>query len=75
MMGAAVIVAAGVLLNRRAGAYAAVLIWALIGIRNAYPDVAVVANTALGAAVVIALLAALGYWRTQRQAGEQPRIA
>jgi chromate transport protein ChrA len=56
-------------------AYAAVLIWALIGIRNAYPDVAVVANTALGAAVVIALLAALGYWRTQRQAGEQPRIA
>ena len=65
MMGVAVVVAGGVLVNRRSLAYAGVLIWALFGIRAAYPEVAVVANTAVLAAVLILGLALLGYWRTQ----------
>lgn len=78
MMLVAVIVAGVLLINRRNLAYAGVLVWALFGIRAAYPDVAVVANTAVAAAVAIILLALLGYWRTRRMdimAVAQPQSA
>jgi hypothetical protein len=55
------------LFSRRNLAYAGVLIWALFGIRAAYPAVPVVANTAVIAAALILALALLGYWRTQPQ--------
>ena len=58
---------AGVLLfNRRNLAYAGVLVWALFGIRAAHSDVALIANTAVVAAIVIALFAIVGYVRTSR---------
>jgi translocator protein len=63
MMGVAVVVAGVLLFNRRNLAYAGVLVWALIGIRNAYPDVTIVATTAVVAAITIAALALIGYWR------------
>lgn len=65
MIGAAVIVAGMLLFNRRNLAYAGVLVWALFGIRAAYPTVAVVANTAVIAAILILILALVGYWRTR----------
>jgi hypothetical protein len=65
MMSVAVLVAAILLLNRRNLAYAAVLVWALFGIRSAYPDVPVIATTALIAALLITLFALIGYYRTQ----------
>lgn len=71
MMSVAVVVVGILLFNRQDFAYAAVLIWALFGIRNAYPDVAVVANTAVIAAVAILILALVGFWRT-RQDETQP---
>jgi hypothetical protein len=64
----AALVASILLINRRNLAYAGVLIWALFGIRGAYPDVALIANTALVASGIIAIMAALGYWRTRKQA-------
>jgi translocator protein len=67
MMGVAVIVAGLLLHNRRNLAYAGVLVWALFGIRAAYPAVPVVANTAVIAAVLIILFALLGYWQTRHQ--------
>lgn len=68
MIAVAVVVAALVLFNARRLAYAGVLIWALFGIRAAYPAEALVANTAVVAAVLIGMLALLGYWRTRAQA-------
>ena len=68
MMGVAVIVAGLLLFNRRDLAYGGVLIWALFGIRAAYPNTAIVATTALVAAVLIALLALTGAWRTRQPA-------
>lgn len=68
MMGTAVIIAGLLLINRRDLAYAGVLVWALFGIRAAYTDVAVVATTALIAAVLVALLALAGAWRTHQSA-------
>jgi hypothetical protein len=68
MMLVAALVASILLINRRNLAYAGVLIWALFGIRGAYPDVALIANTALVASGIIAIMAALGYWRTRKQA-------
>ncbi len=68
MMGVAVVVAGLLLVNRRSLAYAGVLVWALFGIRAAYPDVGVVANTAVIAAVLIVVLAVVGYARTRGEA-------
>lgn len=64
MMLVAVVVAGLFLYNRRNLAYAGVLVWALFGIRAAYPDERVIAMTALVAAGLVALLALLGYLRT-----------
>lgn len=66
MIGAAVIVAALLLVNRRNLAYAGVLVWALFGIRAsaAASGEAALAIVAVGAALLIAGLAAVGYWRT-----------
>lgn len=78
MMGVATVVAGLLLFNRRNLAYAGVLVWALFGIRAAYPDVPVVANTAVIAAALIVIFALLGYWRTRRQpepARPMPRTA
>ena len=65
MMLVAVVVAGGVLVNRRSLAYAGVLVWALFGIRAAYPTVPIIATTAVIAAILIILLAILGYIRTR----------
>ena len=66
MMLVAVAVAGLLLFNRRNLSYAGVLVWALFGIRAAYPAVDIVANTAVIAAVLIVILALGGYWRTRR---------
>lgn len=78
MMLVAVVVAGALLFNRRNLAYAGVLVWALFGIRAAYTDVALIANTAVVAAVLITLLALVGYWRTRQPAAPatpQPQTA
>jgi translocator protein len=73
MMLVATVVAGLLLINRRNLAYAGVLVWALFGIRAAYPDVPLVAGTAVVASILIILVALLGYWRTrQRPEGVQP---
>ncbi|MDX1417885.1 MAG: hypothetical protein R3293_27035 [Candidatus Promineifilaceae bacterium] len=69
MIGAAVVVAGLLLFNRRNLAYAGVLVWALFGIRasaeaNGEP---LLAGVAVGAAIVVALLAEAGYRRTRSQ--------
>lgn len=64
MMAVAAVVAGLFLYNRRNLAYAGVLVWALFGIRNAYPDEPVIATTALVTAGVIVLVAVVGYLRT-----------
>lgn len=66
LMMTAVVVAGLLLFNRRNAAYAGVLVWALFGIRAAYPDVPVIANTAVIASVLIIILALIGYWRTRK---------
>ena len=65
MMGAAVIIAGLLLITRSDLPYAGVLVWALFGIRAAYPETAVVANTALIAAGLIVVPALIGLWRTR----------
>ncbi|MDX1615812.1 MAG: hypothetical protein R3300_15975 [Candidatus Promineifilaceae bacterium] len=65
MMGVAVIVAGLLLFNRRNLTYAAVLVWALNGIRAAYPNEPVIVNTAIVAAALIIILALIGYIRTR----------
>jgi hypothetical protein len=70
MMTVAVVVAGVLLVNRRNLAYAGVLVWAFFGIRAAFPAVAVVANTALVAAVLVVLLAFVGYYRTRQPASQ-----
>ncbi|MCB8926672.1 MAG: tryptophan-rich sensory protein [Ardenticatenaceae bacterium] len=67
MMGAAVVIAGLILVNRRNLAYAGVLVWALFGIRAAYPSVDIVANTAVISATLILILAFVGYWRTREE--------
>lgn len=66
MMLVAVVVAGLLLFNRRNVSYAGVLVWALFGIRAAQSDVAIVANTAVLAALLITVLALVGYWRTRQ---------
>ena len=73
MMLVAVVVAGLLLIGRRDFGYAGVLIWALFGIRSAYPTVAIIANTALVAAILIALLALIGAWRTRQPIAKQLR--
>jgi translocator protein len=68
MMGVAVIVAGLLLWNRRNLAYAAVLVWALFGIRAAYPDEPLIATVAPAAAALVAILAVVGYLRTRSAA-------
>jgi hypothetical protein len=68
MMSVAVVVA-GLLFNRRDFAYAGVLVWALFGIRAAQADVPLIATTAVVTAVLIIVLAFIGYFRT-RQSNE-----
>lgn len=71
MIFVAVIVAGLLLFNRRNAAYAGVLIWALFGIRAArLVDAPEVGVAAVIAAVLIAGLAILGYWRTRPAAQE-----
>lgn len=67
MIGAAVIIAALLLINRRNLAYAGVLVWALFGIRASATtsNEPMLAAFAVGAALVIAAFAAFGYWRTR----------
>ena len=72
MMLAAVLVAGLLLYRRRNLAYAAVLVWAFLGIRAAYPTIDVIATTALVATVLVAALALVGYARTQPQAASSP---
>lgn len=69
MMGVAVVLAGLLLFNRRSLAYASVLVWALFGIRDAYPEIGVVANTAVIAAAFIIVLALVGYMRTRGAEG------
>lgn len=66
MIGVAVLVAGALLFNRRNLAYAAVLVWALFGIRAAYPDEPIITTAAVVAAVLVAALAVLGYVRTRK---------
>jgi benzodiazapine receptor len=66
MMAVAVVVAGALLANRRDVAYAGVLVWALFGIRAAYPGEALIANTALISAAAVAALALAGAWRTRK---------
>lgn len=67
MIGAAVVVAALLLPNRRNLAYAGVLVWALFGIRASASasGETLLAVVAVTAAVLVAGLALLGYWRTR----------
>lgn len=69
MMGAAVVVAGLLLFNRRDFAYAGVLVWALFGIRAAYADIPLIATVAIGAAVLVAVLAFIGFFRTRKSNG------
>ena len=75
MMLVAVVVAGLFLFNRRNLAYAAVLVWAFFGIRAAYPDVPVIATTAVIAAALVLALAAVGYVRTGKPALSGPVAA
>lgn len=72
MMMVAVVVAGVLLFNRRNLAYAGVLVWALFGIRAAYPAVPVIANTAFVAAALVIILALIGYWRTRTMEPASP---
>lgn len=66
MMFAAVVIAGLLLLRRSDLAYAAVLVWALFGIRAAYPEINLIATSALVAAAVIALMALFSWFRSTR---------
>lgn len=66
MMFAAVVIAGLLLLRRSDLAYAAVLVWALFGIRAAYPDINLIATSALLAAAAIALMALISWVRSTR---------
>lgn len=67
MMFVAVAVAGLLLLRRSDPAYAAVLVWALFGIRAAYPGIPLIANSALIAAGVIAVMTLVAWVRTARR--------
>lgn len=76
MMAVAVVVAGLLLFNRRDFAYAGVLVWALFGIRAAYADIPLIATVAVAAAILIAGLALVGYFRTGKSNGSlQPKMA
>jgi uncharacterized membrane protein len=71
MISVAVVVAGILLVNRRNLAYAGVLVWAFFGIRAAFGDVAIIANTALVAAVLVVALAFIGFYRTRPRTAVQ----
>ena len=75
MMGVVVLLSALLLLSRRNLSFAGVLIWALFGIRAAYPDVPLIANAALLSSVAILALALLGYYHTRLMAPPVPLIS
>lgn len=66
MMAVAVVVAGILLLNRRDFAYAGVLIWALFGIRAGQSAEPLLTTTAVIAALLIAALAFVGYFRYRK---------
>lgn len=66
MMFIAVVITALLLRRHSDVAYAAVLVWALLGIRAAFPDVTLISNSALVAAAAIALMALLSWLRRAR---------
>lgn len=72
MMLVAVVVVGIVLINRQDPAYAGVLVWALFGIREAHIDTAVVANTAVIAAILVIIIAAIGFYRTHQSEDTVP---
>lgn len=69
MISAAVVVAGLLLFNRRNLAYAGVLVWALFGIRASAEasGETMLAAVAVGAAIIVVLLAEIGYRRTSQQ--------
>lgn len=71
MMLVATAVAGILLINRRNLSYAAVLIWALFGIRANFAQEAIVANTAIASALLIAILAIAGTIRTRHRQGQE----
>lgn len=76
MMSVAVVVAGLLLFNRRDFAYAGVLVWALLGIRAAQSTEPLVANVAVAAAVLITILAFVGFFRTRKSNGSlTPKMA
>ncbi len=68
MMFAAVVIAGLLLLRRSDLAYAAVLVWALFGIRAAYTEINLIATSALVAAAAITLMALFSWFRSTRTA-------
>lgn len=76
MMSVAVILAGLLLFNRRDFAYAGVLVWALFGIRTAQSGEPIVASVAVVAAVLITVIAFVGYFRTRNSDGSvTPKMA
>ncbi len=76
MMAVAVLVAGLLLFNRRDFAYAGVLVWALFGIRAAQTAEPLVATVAVVTAVLITILAFIGYFRTRKTNGKlTPKMA
>lgn len=76
MMAVAVVVAGLLLFNRRDFAYAGVLVWALFGIRAAQTAEPLVATVAVVTAVLITVLAFIGYFRTRKTNGTMtPKMA
>lgn len=67
MMFVAAIVAGLLLWKRNDPVYSGVLIWALFGIRAAHPDTAVVANSAVIVAAIIAIMTVIAWLRGTRR--------
>ena len=74
MLAIATLVGGAMSMTRGDVAYAAVLIWAFIGIALKHQDAAIVSNAAWIAAVVTAILLIIGAYR-KRQQGSDPAIA
>ena len=70
MLAIATLVGGAMSFTRGDIAYAAVLIWAFIGIALKHPDTAVVANAAWIAAAATAILMVIGYFRNRRSGAE-----
>ena len=64
VLAVAVVIAAAVAITRADVAYLLVLVWAFAGIAVKHPDVALVATSAIVAAVLVAVFALLSAWPT-----------